>query len=208
MNHLLHTFFSTLSLLYPNIATYYFTKYNVTLLETLGYALTQLAYVLVVAILFGTFGILGLYTRKGIAVCAGACFVIGFPDENLVDLLKSFLLISRLTFFGVDEIAIFIISPVPGSELYKNERVSGYTNNNEFSFSPNWRKDYKFLQFIKLICYANFLFLKLIFWPKRFFKNFFTIFGIKKFSIDLKMESAPIRSRYYKKNIQRVHNEV
>ncbi len=74
--------FSTLSLLYPNIATYYFTKYNVTLLETLGYALTQLAYVLVVAILFGTFGILGLYTRKGIAICAGACFVIGFLLTN------------------------------------------------------------------------------------------------------------------------------
>ncbi len=69
--------FSLLSLLYPNIATYYFTKFNVTLLESIGYAIAQTSYVLFVAILFGTFGIFGLYNRKSIFIYAIGCFIVG-----------------------------------------------------------------------------------------------------------------------------------
>tara|TARA_B100001057_G_scaffold435713_1_gene466241 strand:+ start:155 stop:565 length:411 start_codon:yes stop_codon:yes gene_type:complete len=76
-------FFSLLSLLYPNIATYYFTKFKVTLLETIGYAIVQTSYVMFVAIIFGTFGIFGLYTRKSIFFYAIGCFIIGVLLSNL-----------------------------------------------------------------------------------------------------------------------------
>ena len=75
--------FSLLSLLYPNIATYYFTKYDVTLLEAIGYAIVQTSYVMFVAILFGTFGIFGLYSRKSIFIYATVCFIFGVVLSNL-----------------------------------------------------------------------------------------------------------------------------
>jgi len=75
--------FSLLSLLYPNIATYYFTKFNVTLLEAIGYATVQTSYVMFVAILFGTFGIFGLYDRKSIFIYAIGCFIVGVLLSNL-----------------------------------------------------------------------------------------------------------------------------
>jgi hypothetical protein len=75
--------FSLLSLLYPNIATYYFTKYDVTLLEAIGYAIVQTSYVMFVAILFGTFGIFGLYSRKSIFIYAIGCFIVGVVLSNL-----------------------------------------------------------------------------------------------------------------------------
>mgnify|MGYP003629972040 FL=1 len=75
--------FSLLSLLYPNIATYYFTKYDVTLLEAIGYAIVQTSYVMFVAILFGTFGIFGLYSRKSIFIYAIGCFIVGSVLSNI-----------------------------------------------------------------------------------------------------------------------------
>ena len=76
--------FSLLSLLYPNIATYYLIKFNnVTLLEAIGYAIAQTSYVMFVAIIFGTFGIFGLYTRKSIAFYGLGCFVIGVLFSNI-----------------------------------------------------------------------------------------------------------------------------
>ena len=76
--------FSLLSLLYPNIATYYEIKFfNITLLESLGYAITQTSYVMFVAIIFGIFGIFGLYTRKSIAIYGFGCFVIGVLLSNI-----------------------------------------------------------------------------------------------------------------------------
>mgnify|MGYP003649299085 CR=1 FL=1 len=76
--------FSLLSLLYPNIATYYFIKYyNVTLIEAIGYALVQTSYVMFVAILFGTFGIFGLYSRKSIFIYAIGCFIVGSVLSNI-----------------------------------------------------------------------------------------------------------------------------
>ena len=76
--------FSLLSLLYPNIATYHLIKFNnVTLVEAIGYAIAQTSYVMFVAILFGTFGIFGLYTRKSIAFYGLGCFVIGVLFSNI-----------------------------------------------------------------------------------------------------------------------------
>ena len=76
--------FSLLSLLYPNIATYYEIKFfNITLLESLGYAITQTSYVMFVAIIFGTFGIFGLCTRKSIAIYGLGCFAIGVLLSNI-----------------------------------------------------------------------------------------------------------------------------
>ena len=48
-----------------------------------------------------------------------AYFVIGYPGEKN-DLTKTKKMIFNLTKIGIDEIAIFIITPIPGSKIYEN----------------------------------------------------------------------------------------
>ena len=46
-----------------------------------------------------------------------------------------------LTKAGVDEIALFILTPSPGSQVYDAE--GGPEDLASMTFSPTWRKDYK-----------------------------------------------------------------
>ena len=71
-----------------------------------------------------------------------ACFVLGYPGENKDDLKLTKNMILNLTKNGIDEIAIFIITPIPGSEIF--DTIGGYNNLSELNFSPNWRRDYSF----------------------------------------------------------------
>ena len=53
-----------------------------------------------------------------------ACFVLGFPGENENDINLTKKMIFNLTKNGIDEIAIFIISPIPGSNIF--DKFEGY----------------------------------------------------------------------------------
>ena len=131
------------------------------------------------------------WSRK-LNVKTQACFVMGMPNEKRSDRFKSLLLIRFYTMLGIDEIAIFIISPIPGSKIYGNSDV----NIEEISFSPSWRADYKLLALTRIYWYLNFLVLKLIFHPYEF------ISSIRRFlqgNFELKMELAPYRSLQWKK---------
>lgn len=121
-----------------------------------------------------------------------ACFVIGMPSENVLDRAKSLALIRAYTILGVDEIAIFIISPMPGSGLYERFDV----DLSRISFSPKWRQDFSRLSLIRLYWYCNFLALKFLFHPISFIKTIIRFLG-KDF--ELKMEMAPFRSVQWKK---------
>ena len=131
------------------------------------------------------------WSRK-LGIKTQACFVIGMPSEGLLDRFKSLLLIRTYTILGIDEIAIFIISPMPGSELFKRFEV----DLSRISFSPTWRSDYTFLSYVRLYWYANFLLLKFVFHPIEFFKSVIRYF---KKSFHLKMELAPFRSFQWKR---------
>lgn len=131
------------------------------------------------------------WTRK-LNIRTQACFVLGMPSEKRFDRFKSLLLIRFYTILGLDEIAVFIISPMPGSKIYKKSEVKI----EEISFSPSWRKDYTKLSIVRIYWYLNFLLLKLIFHPYEFIKSVQRFFS-KKF--ELKMELAPHRSLQWKK---------
>ena len=60
-------------------------------------------------------------------------------------------MIFNLTKIGIDEIAIFIITPVPGSKIYEN--FEGFETLSNLTFSPIWRNDYKSLNRIRLQMY-------------------------------------------------------
>ena len=110
---------------------------------------------------------------------------MGLNKKDLIDTKK---LIFNLTRNGVDEIAIFIITPIPGSEIFDNYK--GYNNLSELNFSPSWRKDFKKLSLIRIYFYIYFLFWKLVFHPKKIFHQIFRFFSKKFYT---KMEMVPYK---------------
>ena len=117
-----------------------------------------------------------------------ACFVIGYPGEKKIDLRKTKNMIFNLTKIGIDEIAIFIITPVPGSKIYEN--FEGFETLSNLTFSPIWRNDYKSLNRIRLQMYSIFLITKFIFHPIRVFKQALNFFNK---SFNTKMEMVPYK---------------
>ncbi len=106
-----------------------------------------------------------------------ACFVIGHPNERLRDFFLSLRYMVKLTINGLDEIAIFIISPFSGSKL--SGTIEDKIDNNIYSFSPSFRKGYIKFSFYRFIMVISFLITKLIFDP-RFYIDLFKVFFNKK----------------------------
>lgn len=129
---------------------------------------------------------------KKLNIKTQACFVLGMPNEGIIDRFRSLSLVRLYSIIGIDEIAVFIISPMPGAKIYSQFNV----DIQNISFSPSWRRDYKKLSFIRLYWYLNFLMLKILFHPVAFVCSIVRFFN-KNF--ELKMELAPHRSRQWKK---------
>lgn len=129
--------------------------------------------------------------KKGIR--SQACFVLGFPGETDEDLSMTRDMAKRLTREGLDEIAIFIISPVPGSALFKD--FEGYKDLSELNFTPSWREDYEKLNKFRLSLYRSFLFWKFRYHPLNILKQCLN-FVIKHF--ETKMEMVPYKAINWK----------
>ena len=117
-----------------------------------------------------------------------ACFVIGYPGEDENDLNLTKKMIYNLTKNGIDEIAIFIISPIPGSKIF-NE-FKGYKSFSDLNFSPTWRKDYAKLFKKRIFFYIYFIFFKTIFYPLKVLKQIFHFFTL---NFQTKMEMVPFK---------------
>ncbi len=130
-------------------------------------------------------------SRAGIRL--QVCFVLGFPGETEEDLNMTWNLVRRLTRKGVDEIALFIITPVPGSAIY--ESYHGFESLSELNFTPSWRQDYALLNRFRLSLYRHFLLWKLLYHPFKFFRQPFN-FLLRRF--ETKMEMVPYRAMVYK----------
>ncbi len=118
-----------------------------------------------------------------------ACFVLGFPGETDEDRKMTWNLVRDLTKVGIDEIALFIITPVPGSSIF--DQYTGYSDYSELNFSPTWRQDYKILNDFRLHLYKRFLFWKLCYHPLKIIRQI-TNFAFQKF--ETKMEMTPYRA--------------
>lgn len=130
-----------------------------------------------------------------------ACFVLGFPGEDNEDIKLTEKMVKKLTRVGVDEIAVFIVTPVPGADLFAE--FKGYYNFSQLTFSPDWRKDYNRLNMERIKLYVIFLLYKTLFnfsriavQPLRFMKRTFKT----------KMEMIPYRALKMKVLIWRAKN--
>lgn len=122
-----------------------------------------------------------------------ACFVLGYPGETEEDLQKTRDMVKNLTRIGIDEVALFIITPVPGSAIYNV--IKGYKSLSELNFSPTWRDDYQRLSKYRLHLYRSFLLWKLRYHPLKILRQSFN-FLLRKF--ETKMEMVPYRALVYK----------
>jgi len=92
-----------------------------------------------------------------------ACFVLGYPGETDADRRMSERFVRALIRNGLKEIALFIFTPVPGSEAF--DLIDGYQSYSELSFSPSWRSDYAELAAFRRKLYLEFFAWKCLYQP-------------------------------------------
>lgn len=126
---------------------------------------------------------------RNLKIYSQACFILGFPGENTNDLRLTEKLVKKLAKDGVDEIAFFIIAPIPGSSIFPE--FKGYKDISELTFSPTWRKDYTKLNYERLKLYVIFIAYKTIFHFPSIVAQIFRFFRV---SFKTKMEMAPYRA--------------
>ena len=124
-----------------------------------------------------------------VGIRSQTCFVLGYPGENEEDLQMTWNLVRELTRVGVDEIALFIITPVPGSSIHTE--FSGYKTLSELNFSPTWRADYSKLNKFRVRLYVHFLWWKLRYHP---FKLLQQPINFLRRLFETKMEMTPYRA--------------
>ena len=124
-----------------------------------------------------------------------ACFVLGFPGETDKDLELTRQYLKKLTFAGIDEVSLFIMTPVPGAPQWKNEWGKEFKDVEELNFSPEWRKDFKRLQRARLKLYFYYAFWRTLRYPHRVVKSLFNIFS-KRFSTKMEMTVYRIIDTY------------
>ena len=114
-----------------------------------------------------------------------ACFIAGTPPETASDRKQSLDYMKKLAKAGVDEIAVFIYSPIPGS--YFADQIGGFKHYSELSRSPVWRKDYRDINLFRYKMYLMFFLYKFLFHPLKFFLN---IKAVISRNFNSKMEMA------------------
>jgi anaerobic magnesium-protoporphyrin IX monomethyl ester cyclase len=90
-----------------------------------------------------------------------ACFLVGHPNETEKDLELSNSYLSRLVKAGLDEVAVFVLAPFAGSELYGRNGIILNDKKTLISFSPKGRADYETLSRNRRMLIQTFLIQKL-----------------------------------------------
>jgi anaerobic magnesium-protoporphyrin IX monomethyl ester cyclase len=132
-----------------------------------------------------------IHKMNEVGIHSQACFVLGFPGEEDEDRQLTKKMIKNLVKNGLDEIAIFVVTPVPGSDIFSE--FEGYSNYSELHFSPTWRQDYEKLNRFRVHLYRSFLLWKLLYNPLAILKQPFN-FLLRRF--ETKMEMVPYRAAH------------
>ena len=99
-----------------------------------------------------------------------ACFVLGFPGETDSDRRLTVDYVRKLARAGLDEIALFIMTPIPGSSLWG--KLTGFRFLSQLTFSPSWRTDFTSLHLFRLALFARFTLYRLLYNPVSLVKSF------------------------------------
>jgi len=121
-----------------------------------------------------------------------ACFVLDFPGETKNDLVKTKNYIKKLARAGCDEIALFIMAPIPGAAIYTkfSKDKGNLFKIEDLSFSPSWKKNYRFYNDLRNKMYLMFIIYKIIYHP---FKTIRQLYYLLTKQFKTKMEMAVYR---------------
>ena len=87
---------------------------------------------------------LGLVERCRMhGVATQACFLVGYPGETDADHRQSVEYLRALVRAGLDEVAIFVVAPLPGSKLFGEGQLELKDDGALVSFSPKGRSDWR-----------------------------------------------------------------
>lgn len=75
-----------------------------------------------------------------------ACFLVGHPSEQETDFAQTRNYLIQMIHAGLDEVAVFVVAPFAGSELYSRNIINIDNQHALASFSPKGRKDYETLE--------------------------------------------------------------
>ena len=114
-----------------------------------------------------------------------ACFITGTPPERDIDRALTLNFMKKLVKSGIDEIAVFIYSPIPGS--FFADKIKGFKHYSQLTRSPTWREDYKLIRSFRYKMYTYFFIFKLIYFPKKCLKE---IYRIITMNFETKMEMS------------------
>jgi radical SAM superfamily enzyme YgiQ (UPF0313 family) len=101
----------------------------------------------------------------------GAFIIIGTPGETAGDVLKTAIMIAKLLWYGVDDVSIFIYSPVPGSTMISACEDTMPEDYLGVCWTPRWRKQYRYLSRVRKLLYFLYMLLKLLFQPLSGFRH-------------------------------------
>ena len=91
-----------------------------------------------------------------------------FNHEEALKLTKQY--VKRLARAGLDEIALFIMTPVPGSKAF-DMVAPDYKDISQLTFTPKWRKEYKKLVKWRIKILIAYVSTKLIYHPFKLFMH-------------------------------------
>lgn len=131
-----------------------------------------------------------------LGITSQACFVIGFPGEEKSDRCLSRKYIKRLVKAGIDEIALFVMTPIPGSAACEYSPL-GYKNLSQLTFSPIWRKAYRSLGRYRRNTYLLFLLWKLRYHPFKLLRHPVNVLT-KRFNTKMEMALWRVLRMHFK----------
>ena len=120
-----------------------------------------------------------------------ACFIAGCPGETKKDRDLTIKYVIQLVKSGVDEIAVFIYSTIPGSNFA--DQISGFKHFSELTRSPSWRSDYGEIKRFRTRMYLTFIVYKTIFHPRKVIRS---VGSVVRRKYETKMEMSIVK--YFK----------
>jgi hypothetical protein len=74
--------------------------------------------------------------------------------------------VRKLAKVGVDEVALFIITPMPGSRIFQQYQ-GNFHSLDQLTFTPKWRDDYQKLSAFRKSLYLQYVAIKFLYHPAR-----------------------------------------
>ncbi len=124
-------------------------------------------------------------SARSLGIRLNCVFVLGFEDEDDQDRKLTRALALKLTRMGVDELSLFIWSPLPGADAFHSDQ--GWRRYEELNWTPRWRRDYGKIKRFRDRLYLEWALTKALFQPLGCLR---TGFNILRGRNELKMEMA------------------